>query len=309
MPKPTVLVTGAGGQLGSVLVSALAKKHGPENICATDVREIHLPLVRTGILDVTDKDAVSTYIKDNGINRIYHLAAILSARGESNPILTWNINTGGWLNILEASRELKVERLFFPSTIGVFGPTTPKKNTPQDTILQPTTVYGISKQIGENWGLYYFNRYGLDVRSLRYPGLISYDTPPGGGTTDYAIDIFHKAVKGESFTCFLREDTELPMMYMDDAVRATLELMEADKEKLSVRTSYNLSAMSFSPRDLFDAIKNRIPEFSITYEPDFRQSIADSWVNSVNDSRAREDWAWKPEYGMEELVNIMLDNL
>jgi len=244
-----------------------------------------------------------------GITQIYLLAAILSATGEQNPNLAWNLNMQGLLNVLDIAREEKLHKVYWPSSIAVFGPTSPKANCPQQTIIEPVTVYGISKYAGEFWCNYYHQRYGVDVRSLRYPGLISYKSAPGGGTTDYAVEIFHEALEEKKYECFLRADTYLPMMYMPDAIRATIELMEADAAKISVRTSYNISGMSFSPSEIATAIKERIPEFSITYKPDYRQQIADSWPQSIDDSVARKDWGWKEEFNLTDMTKDMLENL
>ncbi len=307
MPQPRILVTGAGGQLGSVLVAALRQRFPDGEVLASDLRESKEKSLIS--LDVLDKERIEDVIEEYQIDQIYHLAAILSAKGEENPISTWNINMNAWLNILEVSRAKQLEKVFYPSSIAVFGSDTPKQDTPQFTHLAPETIYGISKEAGENWGLYYFNKYGLDVRSVRYPGLIGHESMPGGGTTDYAVDIFHKAVANEDFICFLKEDTALPMMYMPDAVRATLELMDAPKESIRIRTSYNLGGMSFTPSEIHQEIKKHKPDFKISYEPDFRQSIAATWVDSVDDSRAKEDWGWKEEYDLSEMVRDMLSNL
>jgi nucleoside-diphosphate-sugar epimerase len=243
------------------------------------------------------------------ITQIYLLAAILSATGEKNPHLAWNLNMTGLLNVLDIAREENIHKVYWPSSIAVFGPTSPKKNCPQQTIIEPTTVYGISKYAGEFWCNYYHQRFGVDVRSLRYPGLISYKSAPGGGTTDYAVEIFHAALEEKKYECFLKEDTYLPMMYMADAIRATIELMEAPAQKISVRTSYNLSGMSFSPREIAEEIKKYIPDFTISYVPDYRQAIADSWPQSIDDSVARKDWGWKEEYDLKRMTIDMLENL
>ncbi len=307
MPQPRILVTGAGGQLGSVLVAALQQRFPEGEVIASDLRESKEKSLI--VLNVLDKERIEAVIDEYQINQIYHLAAILSAKGEENPISTWNINMNAWLNILETARTKGIEKVFYPSSIAVFGSDTPKENTSQFAHLAPETVYGISKEAGENWGQYYFNKYGLDVRSIRYPGLIGYESLPGGGTTDYAVDIFHKAIADEEFICFLEEDTALPMMYMPDAVRATIELMDAPRKNIKIRTSYNLAGMSFSPSEIYEEIKKHKPNFKISYEPDFRQSIAATWVDSVDDSKAKKDWGWQEEYDLSAMVEDMLSNL
>lgn len=305
-----ILITGALGQLGTELSEYLRKALSPEQVLTTDIREPALP--QDGpfeLLDVTDGNRLSELVRKYGITQIYHLAAILSAKGEQAPLRTWQINMDSWLNVLEVARTHEVKKVYFPSSIAVFGKDTPAQHTPQFTYLSPRTIYGISKQAGEQWGQYYFERYGLDVRSLRYPGLISYKNPPGGGTTDYAVEIFHAALQGESYTSFLEKDTFLPMMYMPDAVRGTIELMEAPAERISTHTGYNIGAMSFSPEELFSAIQQHLPDFSITYEPDFRQQIADTWPDSLDDGLARKDWGWKESFQLEEMTQDMLTNL
>ena len=312
MIKERILVIGASGQIGVELTMALRKMYGNNNVIASDLREQNPLLQGTGpyvSLDVMNKEMLHVQVIRQGITQIYLLAAILSATGEKNPNLAWNLNMQGLLNVLDIAREEKLHKVYWPSSIAVFGPTSPKANCPQQTIIEPVTVYGISKYAGEFWCNYYHQRYGVDVRSLRYPGLISYKSAPGGGTTDYAVEIFHEALEEKKYECFLRADTYLPMMYMPDAIRATIELMEADAAKISVRTSYNISGMSFSPSEIATAIKERIPEFSITYKPDYRQQIADSWPQSIDDSVARKDWGWKEEYNLTEMTKDMLDNL
>lgn len=312
MAKEKILVIGASGQIGVELTLALRKIHGNNNIIASDLREENELLHGTGpyvTIDVMNKEMLHVQIIRQNITQVYLLAAILSATGEKNPNLAWHLNMQGLLNVLDIAREEKLKKVYWPSSIAVFGPSSPKQNCPQRTIIEPSTVYGISKYAGEFWCNYYFHRYGVDVRSLRYPGLISYKSAPGGGTTDYAVEIFHEALENKKYTCFLREDTYLPMMYMPDAIRATIELMEAPAEQISVRTSYNLSSMSFSPKEIAGAIKKHIPEFSISYQPDYRQQIADSWPQSIDDSTAREDWGWKHEYDLERMTADMLENL
>jgi nucleoside-diphosphate-sugar epimerase len=256
-----------------------------------------------------NKEQLHVLVIRHNITQIYLLAAILSATGEKNPLLAWHINMQSLLNVLDIAKEESIDKIYWPSSIAVFGPNSPKETTPQHTIIEPTTIYGISKYAGERWCEYYNHRYGLDVRSLRYPGLISYKSAPGGGTTDYAIEIFHEALEEKTYNCFLKESTYLPMMYMPDAIRATIELMEADKSRISVRSSYNLGGMSFSPKEIAAEIKKHIPEFTITYEPDYRQQIADSWPQSIDDILARNDWGWKPEYCLEKMTVDMLKNL
>src|ERR1700733_8462683 len=287
MLKDKILVIGASGQIGVELTLALRKVYGNAQVIASDLREENVLLKGTGpyvSLDVMNKEMLHVQVIRQNITQIYLLAAILSATGEKNPNLAWSLNMQGLLNVLDIAREEKIHKVYWPSSIAVFGPTSPKQNCPQQTIIEPSTVYGISKYAGEFWCNYFHNRYGVDVRSLRYPGLISYKSAPGGGTTDYAIEIFHEALESGSYKCFLKEDTYLPMMYMPDAIRATIELMEADANKISVRTSYNLSAMSFSPADIAKEITNHIPDFSISYKPDYRQQIAESWPQSIDDS-------------------------
>lgn len=304
-----ILVIGACGQIGSELTRALRERYGDNQVIAGDrlSADGHQgpghPYVQ---LDVMDKEHLSTLVREEGITQIYHLAAVLSATGEKNPQLAWQINMQGLLNVLDIGVEARLEKVFWPSSIAVFGPDSPKSDCPQQTVTEPTTVYGISKCAGEYWCNYYHQKYGLDVRSLRFPGLISYLAAPGGGTTDYAVDIFHKAVESGEYECYLKADTPLPMMYMSDAIRATLELMDADAERLSVRTSYNLSGLSFTPAEIAAEIAKRIPGFKISYAPDFRQQIAESWPGSIDDSVARRDWGWSPKFDLEAMVDEML---
>jgi nucleoside-diphosphate-sugar epimerase len=307
-----LLVIGAGGQLGSELTKALVNTHGSDAVIATDFQESvksKFAYCRFTTLDVLDKDAIANLIQEEKITQVYHLAAILSANGEKNPVQAWDINMRGLLNVLELAKEFKLDKVFWPSSIAVFGPNSPKTNTPQDAFKNPTTVYGISKLAGEHWCEYYFNTYGVDVRSLRFPGLIGYKSLPGGGTTDYAVDIYYKAVNKEPFTCFLQEDTALPMMYMEDAVQATLQLMAAPASNIQIRTSYNLAGMSFSPKEIAESIRSHYPEFSVQYAPDFRQKIADSWPSSVNDDCARNDWGWKASFSLAEMTAEILTQL
>lgn len=310
--KEKILVIGACGQIGVELTTELRKIHGAQNVVASDLRDEHELLKGTGpyvSCDVMNKEMLHVLIIRHNITQVYLLAAILSATGEKNPSLAWHINMQSLLNVLEIAKEEKLSKVYWPSSIAVFGPSSPKQNTPQHTIIEPTTVYGISKFAGEQWCAYYHKNYGVDVRSLRYPGLISYKSAPGGGTTDYAIEIYIEALRDKDYTCFLSEDTYLPMMYMPDAIRATIELMEAPAEKISVRSSYNLSGMSFSPKEIGASIKKHIPEFQLDYKPDFRQKIADSWPASIDDSLARTDWNWKPKYDLEAMTSDMLTNL
>jgi nucleoside-diphosphate-sugar epimerase len=311
MAKEKVLVIGAGGQLGSELTQGLWRLHGKENVVATDVKPAE-GILATGnfeTLDVLNTPRLQDLISKNKFTQIYHLAAVLSATGEKNPKLAWQLNIDGLIHVLDAAVDNNVSRVYWPSSIAAFGPTTPKIKTPQDTIMDPTTVYGISKLAGERWCEWYFKNKGLDVRSLRYPGLIGYKTKPGGGTTDYAVDIFFKALTDKKFTCFLKPDTYLPMMYMDDAVKATLQLMEAPAANIKVRSSYNVTGMSFCPSEIAREISKFIPEFEISYKPDFRQAIADSWPKSINDAPARIDWGWEPAFELEEMTEEILKNL
>ncbi|HEY0356450.1 MAG TPA: NAD-dependent epimerase/dehydratase family protein [Flavisolibacter sp.] len=310
--KDKILVIGASGQIGVELTLALRKIYGASNVVASDLREENPLLHGTGpyvSMDVMNKEMLHVQVIRQGFTQVYLLAAILSATGEKNPGLAWHLNMQGLLNVLDIAREEKLAKVYWPSSIAVFGPTSPKKDCPQKTIIEPSTVYGISKYAGEFWCNYYFNKYGVDVRSLRYPGLISYKSAPGGGTTDYAVEIYHEALENKSYECFLEKDTYLPMMYMPDAIRATIELMEAPAEKIKTRTSYNLSAMSFSPEEIAAEIKKHIPEFSISYAPDYRQSIANSWPQSIDDSVARQEWGWKHEYDLARMTKDMLENL
>lgn len=310
--KEKILVIGASGQIGVELTLALRKIYGASNVIASDLREENELLHGTGpyvSMDVMNKEMLHVQVIRQGVTQIYLLAAILSATGEKNPNLAWHLNMQGLLNVLDIAKEEKLSKIYWPSSIAVFGPTSPKKNCPQQTIIEPSTVYGISKYAGEFWCNYFFNKYGVDVRSLRYPGLISYKSAPGGGTTDYAVEIYHEALQHQKYKCFLEKDTYLPMMYMPDAIRATIELMEAPAEKIKTRTSYNLSAMSFSPEEIAAEIKKHIPEFTISYAPDYRQQIANSWPQSIDDSVARNDWGWEHEYDLALMTKDMLENL
>ncbi|OLY92557.1 Nucleoside-diphosphate-sugar epimerase [Cnuella takakiae] len=312
MTKEKILVIGASGQIGVELTLALRNMYGNTNVIASDLREENPLLHGTGpyvALDVMNKEMLHVQVIRQNVTQIYLLAAMLSATGEKNPALAWHLNMQSLLNVLDIAREEKLHKVYWPSSIAVFGPTSPKQNCPQQTIIEPSTVYGISKYAGEFWCNYYFNKYGVDVRSIRYPGLISYKSAPGGGTTDYAIDIFHQALESGSYTSFLGENTYLPMMYMPDAIRATIELMKAPAEKIGIRTSYNLSAMSFSPKEIGAAISKHVPGFKLEYAPDYRQQIADSWPQSIDDSVARSHWGWQHQYDLEKMTADMIQNL
>ncbi|MDO6516399.1 NAD-dependent epimerase/dehydratase family protein [Zobellia uliginosa] len=310
--QKSILIIGACGQIGTELTLALRDKFGKENVIASDIREGSKNLMDSGpfeVLDATDYDALEEIVAYYEINEVYLMAAMLSATAEKFPMRAWNLNMNSLFNVLNLGKEKKVDKIFWPSSIAVFGPNTPKEHTLQSTIMEPSTVYGISKQSGERWCEYYHHKFGVDVRSIRYPGLISWKTMPGGGTTDYAVEIYHKALSEGAYTCFLKEDTELPMMFMDDAIRATLQLMEADKENVKVRASYNLAAMSFTPAQIAEQIKKHIKDFKISYKPDFRQAIADSWPSSIDDSKARNDWGWQARFDLENTTKEMLENL
>ena len=309
----TVLVTGSTGQIGSELTIELRERYGKDNVIAAGhKRAPSQKLLRSGpyvIVDTSDKKQLNDVVRKYEIHTICHLASILSAAGEQNPQLAWDVNMGGLYNVLEIAREQQLEQVFWPSSIAVFGPGTPREHTPQNTVLIPRTIYGVSKVAGELLCNYYFERYGVDVRSLRYPGIISSETPPGGGTTDYAVEIFYEAIKSKRYTCFLREDTVLPMMYMPDCIKATIDLMEAEPNRIKCRTCYNLTAISFSAGQLVAEIRKHVPEFTCDYEPDFRQKIADSWPMSIDDSVAREDWGWKPNYDLATMTKDMFEKL
>jgi nucleoside-diphosphate-sugar epimerase len=309
MSNEKILVIGACGQIGSVLTSSLREAYGYANVIATDIRGDSMGDPFFINLDVLDTRHLSQIINKFGINQIYHLAAVLSAKGEANPLKTWHFNMTSLFNVLEVSREKGIQKVFFPSSIAVFGKDIPRVMTPQASQLTPSTVYGISKVAGELWCQYYFNRYNLDIRSLRYPGVIGYQSEPGGGTTDYAVEIFHYAVLERPYTCFLKPGTGLPMIYMDDAIRATIELMEAAPERLSIRTSYNIHGTSFTPSDCVEAIRAYYPEFKVDYKPDFRQTIAESWPESIDDAPARNEWGWKAGFDLSKMAHEMIVNL
>ncbi len=307
-----ILVLGACGQIGTELVLTLRQLKGEESVIAADLKNECPEIINNGPyiqLDALDKQSIRTYIIDNNIKEVYLLAALLSATAEKNPEFAWKLNMEGLFIILDLAKEKHIDKIFWPSSIAVFGPTTPMDQTPQHTIMEPTTVYGISKQAGERWCEYYNLKFGVDVRSIRYPGLISYKSLPGGGTTDYAVDIFYKAKENKKFNCFLKEDTALPMMFMDDAIRATIELMEAPIENVKIKSSYNLAGISFTPAVLAKAIQKVIPNFEIEYHPDFRQAIADSWPNSIDDSMSKKHWGWEPKFDLDGMVHVMLENL
>ncbi|MDO4729051.1 MAG: L-threonine 3-dehydrogenase [Bacteroidota bacterium] len=307
-----ILIIGACGQIGTELTAKLRAIYGVENVIASDVRKLNNSVVNDGIFEVVnalDFNQIQELVEKYNITDVYLMAALLSATAEKNPAFAWDLNMNSLFHVLNLAKEGKIQKVFWPSSIAVFGVTTPKYNTPQYTIMEPSTVYGISKQTGERWCEYYHNVYGVDVRSIRYPGLISWTTPPGGGTTDYAVDIYYKALEQGKYECFLSEDTALPMMYMDDAIKATISIMQAPKEQIKIRSSYNLSAISFTPKEIAAEIKKHIPNFQITYQPDFRQKIADSWPSSIDDSNAQQDWNWKFDYDLEKMTNVMLENL
>lgn len=306
-----ILLTGACGQLGSELTTKLRSIYGKDEVLASDIREPEGEVADGPfeLIDVMKKDKLADVIESYDIDQIYHLAALLSAKAEKNISLGWELNVNGLLNVLELAKEKSLGKVFWPSSIAVFGPDAPKNNTPQNTPLNPTTVYGISKMAGEQWCSYYHQNFGVDVRSLRYPGLIGYKSLPGGGTTDYAVDIHFKALQNEPFSCFLKKNSYLPMMYMQDALDATIKLMQADESKVDIRTSYNLAGISFTPAEIAEAIKKHIPDFEIKYEPDYRQKIADSWPDSIDDSPARQQWGWEHQYDLERIVADMLKNI
>lgn len=307
-----ILIIGACGQIGTELTSKLRENYGKDAVVASDIREGSKALMKSGpfeIVNAMDYDSVLNIIDKYNISEVYLMAAMLSATGEKFPAKAWELNMTSLFNVLNLAKEGKIKKLFWPSSIAVFGPTTPKENTPQETVMEPSTVYGISKQAGERWCEYYHNNYGVDVRSIRYPGIISWKTNPGGGTTDYAVEIFHSALIIGKYKSFLNEETKLPMMYMDDAIDATIAIMEAKPETIKVRSSYNLAAMSFTPQEISEAIKKVVPEFKISYKDDFRQQIADSWPKSIDDSKAREDWGWNHKFDLDKMSEVMLNNL
>ncbi|MGJ5642876.1 NAD-dependent epimerase/dehydratase family protein [Formosa sp. S-31] len=310
--KPKILIIGACGQIGSELTFKLRQMYGDENIIASDISYNNAEVVNSGIfeiLDAQDFKALALCIEKHKVKTVYLMAAMLSATSEKFPLKAWDLNTQSLFHVLNLAKSGVIKHIFWPSSIAVFGPTTPKENTPQHTVMEPSTVYGITKQVGERWCEYYFNRYKVDVRSLRYPGIISWKTLPGGGTTDYAVDIYHKALSDGHYECFLTANTKLPMMYMEDAISATINLMESDSKTLHIRSSYNLAAISFTPQDVAKEIQKHLPEFNISYIPDFRQGIADSWPKSIDDSQARSDWNWSHQYNLEAITKDMLTQL
>ncbi|MCB0402512.1 MAG: NAD-dependent epimerase/dehydratase family protein [Flavobacteriales bacterium] len=305
-----ILVVGSSGQIGTELVEELRKEYGSENVIASDIREGQAE--QDGpfeILDALDKNRLEEIIRKHHVEDVYLLAALLSATAEKNPEFAWELNMNSLFNVLNLAKEGLIKKVFWPSSIAVFGPTTPRQNTPQFTVMEPSTVYGISKQAGERWCEYYHKKFGVDVRSIRYPGLIGYKSLPGGGTTDYAVDIFHQAILSKNYTCFLSENTTLPMMYMEDAIKATINIMKADSDKIKIRSSYNIAGISFSPKEISEEISNYFSDFKINYVPDYRQQIADSWPQSIDDSHARNDWGWRAGYDLSALCRTMLTNL
>ena len=307
-----ILIIGACGQIGTELTAKLRATYGVNNVIASDIRKLNNDVVNNGIFEVInalDYNQIEHLIEQYQITDVYLMAALLSATAEKNPAFAWDLNMNSLFHVLNLAKAGKIKKIFWPSSIAVFGPTTPRQNTPQYTIMEPSTVYGISKQTGERWCEYYHNQYGVDVRSIRYPGLISWSTEAGGGTTDYAVDIYHKALTDGKFTSFLSENTELPMMYMDDAIKATIGIMQAPSEQIKIRSSYNLAAMSFTPKQIGKEIKKHYPNFELSYTPDFRQKIADSWPASIDDTSAREDWGWKNDFTIENMTVDMFQNL
>ena len=310
--KTVILVLGACGQIGTELTQKLRLVYGNENVIASDIREGNSEMMSAGpfeIIDATDKETILKTVQKYNVTQVYLLAAMLSATAEKMPQKAWDLNMNSLLGILDLAKEKHIQQVYWPSSIAVFGPSTPKENTPQETVMQPSTVYGISKVSGEFWCNYYHEKYGVDVRTIRYPGIISWKTKPGGGTTDYAVDIYFKALEDKKYECFLSENTRLPMMYMNDAVDATIQLMQADANDIKIRTGYNLAAIDFTPKEIASEIQKHIPDFEITYKPDFRQEIADSWPSSIDDSEARKDWNWKHEFDLKSMTADILKNL
>ena len=308
--KDKILVIGSSGQIGTELVHKLRDIYGVDNVIASDIKASNQ--AKEGpfeVANVMDAHQLGEVVTRHNVNQVYLLAALLSATAEKMPKLGWELNMQGLFNVLDLAKEKIIDRIYWPSSIAVFGPNTPRENTPQYTIMEPSTVYGISKQAGERWCEYYFHKYNVDVRSLRYPGLIGWQSAPGGGTTDYAVHIFHEALKTGTYECFLSENTTLPMMYMPDAIKATIEIMQADADKVKIRSSYNLAGVSFSPKEIAEEIKKHIPDFSISYKPDSRQQIADSWPQSIDASEASKDWGWKPDYDLKRMTDDMMQNL
>lgn len=309
MSTEKILIIGSNGQIGLELAATLRINYGTDNVVCSDLKALDNQEGPFELLDVLDKDRFHEIVKKHGITQVYLLAALLSATAEKNPKFAWDLNMNGLFHILDAAKEGLIKKVYWPSSIAVFGPSTPRVNTPQYTVMEPNTIYGISKQAGERFCEYYHQKYGVDVRSIRYPGLIGWKSAPGGGTTDYAVHIYHEAIKNGAYTSFLAAGTTLPMMYMDDAIRATIELMEAPAEKVKIRSSYNVAGMSFDPEEIAASIRKHIPNFTLSYNPDFRQAIADSWPQSINDAEAREHWNWKPEFDLDKMTDVMLSNL
>ncbi|MBF6609306.1 MAG: L-threonine 3-dehydrogenase [Flavobacterium sp.] len=310
--SPRILIIGACGQIGTELTAKLRSIYGTDNVIASDIRKLHNDVVNSGpfeVVNALDFNQIEELVERYKIDDVYLMAALLSATAEKNPAFAWDLNMNSLFHVLNLAKANKIKKIFWPSSIAVFGPTTPREMTPQFTVMEPSTVYGISKQAGERWCEYYNRNFGVDVRSIRYPGLISWTSPPGGGTTDYAVDIYHKALAEGEYECFLSAETKMPMMYMDDAIRATVDIMQAEPEKIKIRSSYNLAAMSFTPDEIAAEISKHIPSFKISYNPDFRQKIADSWPASIDDTMARQDWGWKHGYDLEEMTIDMLQNL
>lgn len=310
--NPKILIIGACGQIGSELTYKLRALYGDKNVIASDISYSNLDIVNSGIFEIVDAQdyaAVKVCVEKHHINTVYLMAAILSATGEKYPMKAWDLNMNSLFHVLNLAKAKFIKKVFWPSSIAVYGPTTPKENTPQFTVMEPSTVYGITKQVGERWCQYYHEKYAVDVRSLRYPGIISWKTMPGGGTTDYAVEIYHKAITDKKYECFLKEDTKLPMMFMDDAIKATVDIMQAEEKDIKIRSSYNLAGISFTPKEVAESIKKHIPGFNMTYKPDYRQNIADSWPKSIDDAFARKDWNWNHEFSLQDITKEMLSQL
>jgi nucleoside-diphosphate-sugar epimerase len=309
MATDKILIIGSNGQIGLELAENLRKVYGDDNVVCSDVRMLENQIAPFELLDILDVQRLHEIVKEHQITQVYLLAALLSATAEKNPKFAWDLNMNGLFHVLDMAKEGIIKKIYWPSSIAVFGPTTPRVHTPQFTVMEPNTIYGISKQAGERYCEYYHQKYGVDVRSIRYPGLIGWKSAPGGGTTDYAVHIYHEAIKHQKYECFLSAETTLPMMYMEDAIRATIDLMEAPAEKVKIRSAYNVAGISFNPEEIATSIRKHIPAFSISYKPDFRQAIADSWPQSIDDTRAREDWGWQPNYDLDKMTEVMLENL
>jgi len=309
MATDKILIIGSNGQIGLELAENLRKVYGDDNVVCSDVRMLENQIAPFELLDILDVQRLHEIVKEHQITQVYLLAALLSATAEKNPKFAWDLNMNGLFHVLDMAKEGIIKKIYWPSSIAVFGPTTPRVHTPQFTVMEPNTIYGISKQAGERYCEYYHQKYGVDVRSIRYPGLIGWKSAPGGGTTDYAVHIYHEAIKHQKYECFLSAETTLPMMYMEDAIRATIDLMKAPAEKVKIRSAYNVAGISFNPEEIATSIRKHIPAFSISYKPDFRQAIADSWPQSIDDTRAREDWGWQPNYDLDKMTEVMLENL